>query len=90
MDPCTFVAPPDAPYHVGSCEKPRCIHYTPEAILDALDDRPEVQVDFCRPPTLAALVDALDSARRDGRPADPAPPSHAALLNQAWEATEAG
>lgn len=42
--------------------------YTPEAILDALDQRPEVSVDFCRPGTLAALVDALERARHDGRP----------------------
>ncbi len=28
--------------------------YTPEAILEALAERPEVEVDFCRPGTLAA------------------------------------
>lgn len=42
--------------------------YTPEAILDSLADRPEVEVDFCRPPTLPALIEALESARRDGQP----------------------
>jgi len=42
--------------------------YTPEAILEALADRPEVEVDFCRPGTLPALVEALEAARRDGRP----------------------
>lgn len=42
--------------------------YTPEAILEALADRPEVDIDFCRPPTLAALVKELETARRDGLP----------------------
>jgi tetratricopeptide (TPR) repeat protein len=42
--------------------------YTLEAILEALADRDEVEVDFCRPGTLPALVEALEAARRDGRP----------------------
>ncbi len=42
--------------------------FTPEAILTALEARPEVSVEFCRPGTLAALVDALECARNDGRP----------------------
>ncbi len=42
--------------------------YTPEAILTALEARPEVTVEFCRPGTLAALVDALECARNEGRP----------------------
>ncbi len=41
--------------------------YTPEAIPEALKDRPEVTVEFCRPPTLAALVRTLEQAR-DGEP----------------------
>lgn len=40
--------------------------YTPEAILDALEDRPEVSVDFCRPPTLLNLMDKLEAANRAG------------------------
>ncbi len=42
--------------------------YTPEAILEALERRPEVSVDFCRPGTLSALIDALQTATDDGRP----------------------
>ncbi|NQT13535.1 MAG: CHAT domain-containing protein, partial [Planctomycetes bacterium] len=42
--------------------------YTPEAILTALESRPEVTVDFARPGTLSALVDALEVARQDGCP----------------------
>ena len=42
--------------------------YTPEAILTALESRAEVTVDFARPGTLSALLDALEEAREDGRP----------------------
>ncbi len=42
--------------------------YTPEAILGALAERPEVSVDFCRPGTLAALVDMLQRAADAGQP----------------------
>jgi hypothetical protein len=42
--------------------------YTPEAILEALEDRPEVSVDFCRPGTLAALIDMLQQAQDEGSP----------------------
>ena len=42
--------------------------YTPEAILEALADRPEVSVDFSRPATLKALVAALEQAKDDERP----------------------
>ncbi len=42
--------------------------YTPEAILTALETRPEVTVDFARPGTLDALINALEVARQDGRP----------------------
>src|SRR5262249_48547102 len=38
------------------------------AVLEALKDRPEVTVDFCRPPTLPALVSRLEDAHREGRP----------------------
>jgi hypothetical protein len=40
--------------------------YTP--VLEALADRPEVSVDFCRPATLKALVAALEQAKDDERP----------------------
>jgi tetratricopeptide (TPR) repeat protein len=42
--------------------------FTPEAILSALESRPEVSVDFCRPGTLDALRDALEQAHDEGRP----------------------
>jgi hypothetical protein len=42
--------------------------YTPEAILDALKDRPEVTVDFCRPATLSALLRTLEQARDGSEP----------------------
>jgi len=42
--------------------------YAPEAILEALDDRPEVSVDFCRPGTLAVLTDVMQRAADDGKP----------------------
>lgn len=42
--------------------------HTPEAILKALEGRPEVSVDFCRPNTLAALTDELQKAADAGRP----------------------
>jgi hypothetical protein len=42
--------------------------YTPEAMLEALKDRPEIALDFCRPGTLNALIGQLETARRDGRP----------------------
>ncbi|MEM9276201.1 MAG: CHAT domain-containing protein, partial [Cyanobacteria bacterium P01_F01_bin.143] len=42
--------------------------YTPEAILTALENRPEVSIDFCRPATLAALVDLLQEAQDDDSP----------------------
>lgn len=42
--------------------------YTPEAILDALAGRPEVSVEFARPGTLAALVDALEVALQEKNP----------------------
>ncbi|MFC1824667.1 tetratricopeptide repeat protein [Thermodesulfobacteriota bacterium] len=42
--------------------------YTPEAILEALEDRPEVSIDFCRPGTLAALIDQLQCAQDDDKP----------------------
>lgn len=42
--------------------------YTPEAILDALRGRPEIQVDFCRPPTKKRLQQMLADARIDHRP----------------------
>jgi tetratricopeptide (TPR) repeat protein len=42
--------------------------YTPEAMLDALKNQPEIMLDFCRPGTLNALIGQLETARRDGRP----------------------
>lgn len=42
--------------------------YSPQAILEALDGRPEVSVDFCRPGTLLALTRQLEQAREKGRP----------------------
>lgn len=42
--------------------------YTPEAILEALKDRPEVTVEFCRPGTLKALIHTLAQARDAGEP----------------------
>jgi len=42
--------------------------YTPEAILTALESRPEVTVDFCRPGTLNALRRTLEQAKEAGRP----------------------
>lgn len=42
--------------------------HTPEAILEALEKRPEVEVEFCRPGTLAALNGALQRAVDEGRP----------------------
>jgi len=42
--------------------------YTPQAILDALAARSEVQVDFCRPGTLKALRAQLQAADHRGEP----------------------
>lgn len=42
--------------------------YTPEAILEALEPRPEVSVDFARPGTLRALTETLEAAKQAGKP----------------------
>lgn len=42
--------------------------YTPQAILEALAARPEVQVDFCRPGMLKALRTELQAAEDRGEP----------------------
>jgi len=42
--------------------------YTPQAILEALASRPEVRVDFCRPGTLDALRQRLQTAEDAGDP----------------------
>jgi hypothetical protein len=42
--------------------------FTPEAIIEAVANNPQITLDFCRPGTLATLTKTLEDAKKAGQP----------------------